>query len=43
MKGHGFIAYLFQTMLREHFHISASPQAKIPCCFCKYAPAMKNS
>ena len=23
--------------------ISASPQAKIPCCFCKYAPAMKNS
>ena len=20
MKGHGFIAYLFQTMLHEHFH-----------------------
>ena len=23
MKGHGFIAYLFQTMLHEHFHTKA--------------------
>ena len=23
MKGHGFIAYLFQTMLHDHFHTKA--------------------